>query len=40
MFQSKPKSKKDKEKEEKITQTGGYMKVDEVDIIIGEMTSQ
>ena len=29
MFQSKPKSKKDKEKEKKITQAGGYMKVDE-----------
>jgi len=29
MFQSKPKSKKDKEKEKKIAQAGGYMKVDE-----------
>ena len=29
MFQSKPKSKKDKEKEKKITQAGGYTKVNE-----------
>ena len=36
MFQSKPKSKKDKEKEKKIAQAGGYMKVDEASVNEGQ----